>query len=229
MDAIAVTIASRGEYVGIAPLGTAFTESQAAKVKPYLRDDPNRIVIATDPDSAGWQAAERAFWRLAALRGNPQHVALPEGIDPADILRTEGSAALAERLTDSNEFAEVLVDMVIDDRLAIGSDTFARLSIGRELARIIGALPPDRWLQHTQHVAGRLDLPLAIVQEEVFEAGTRWTDEPKACAMRALTARRPSAPPVLRPRPPEHLQLPAQAAPSVSPPPLHRPGLGVAR
>ncbi len=83
MDAIAVTIASRGEYVGIAPLGTAFTESQAAKLKPYLRDDPDRIVIATDPDSAGWQAAQRAFWRLAALRANPQHLALPAGHRPS--------------------------------------------------------------------------------------------------------------------------------------------------
>lgn len=35
------------------------------KLKPSLRDDPNCSVIATDPDSAGWQSAQQAFWRLA--------------------------------------------------------------------------------------------------------------------------------------------------------------------
>ena len=94
MDAIAVTLATSGEYVGIAPLGTAFTEAQAAKLKPYLSDDPSHIVIATDPDSAGWQSAQRAFWRLAALRAAPRHLTLPEGIDPADALqrRRQGGA-----------------------------------------------------------------------------------------------------------------------------------------
>jgi hypothetical protein len=37
-------------------------------------------------DSVGWQSAQGAFWRLAALRANPQHVSLPEGSAPADTL-----------------------------------------------------------------------------------------------------------------------------------------------
>ena len=206
MDAIAVSLASRGEYVGIAPLGTAFTEAQAAKLKPYLRDNPHRLVIAMDPDSAGWQSAERAFWRLAAVRANPQHLPLPEGIDPADILRTEGPAALAERLTGATDFAELLIDRLIDDRLATHSDAFSRVDLNREVALIIGALPPDLWSEHAQHVAERLSLPLATVCEEVLEAGTRWTDDPQASATRAIAAYRPSAPAALRPTPPELLQ-----------------------
>lgn len=223
MDAIAVTLASGGEYVGIAPLGTAFSEAQAAKLKPYLRTDPSRIVIATDPDSAGWQSAQRAFWRLAALRADPQHLTLPDGIDPADILRTEGPGALAERLSGSTGFAEVLIERLIDKRLAIHSDPFARVDLTREIARIIGALPPDRWMEHARQVATRLDLPLAMVHEEVLEAGTRWTDEPQACATRELAGLRPSAPPKVIRRVPGAesavQNLHAQATAQISPRP----------
>ena len=140
-------------------------------------------MIATDPDSAGWQSAQRAFWRLAALRANPQHLTLPEGIDPADILRTEGSAALAERLAASTGFAAVLIDTT--HRRTRGNATRTRShesELGRDLARIIGALPPDQWPQHAQHVAERLDLPLTHAPPGSLEAGTSWTDEPNGCA-----------------------------------------------
>jgi DNA primase len=61
LDAIAVILASDGEYVDIAPLSTASTEAQAAKLKPYVVDNPSGVVIATDPDAAGWESARRAF------------------------------------------------------------------------------------------------------------------------------------------------------------------------
>ena len=157
-------------------------------------------MIATDPDSAGWQSAQRAFWRLAALRANPQHLTLPEGIDPADILRTEGPAALAERLTGSTEFAGLLIDRLIDVRQATHSDAFSRVDLSRELAHMIGALPPEQWWEHGQHVAERLDLPLATVHEEILEAGSHWTNDPQACTSRELARLRPPASPRSVPR-----------------------------
>src|SRR3954452_3729069 len=113
MDAISVTLATNGQHVGVAPLGTAFTEAQAGKLKPYLRKDANRIVIATDPDSAGRQSAQRAFWRLAALRAAPRHLTLPEGGDPADALRPGGEAGLSQLLAHSGDFAQVLIDRLL--------------------------------------------------------------------------------------------------------------------
>jgi DNA primase catalytic core len=222
MDAIAVTIASRGDYVGIAPLGTAFTESQAAKLKPYLRDDPDRLVIATDPDSAGWHAAQRAFWRLAALRANPRHLALPAGIDPADILRAEGSEALAERLATSTGYAQLLIECLVEERLPAHPDAFSRVDLGRKLARIIGALPPEEWMENVEHLAERLDLSLATMYEEVLEAGTKWTDDPQACVARELAMVRPSAPAITRARAAEGIRgsgaIHELDSPSVAPP-----------
>jgi DNA primase catalytic core len=188
MDAIAVTLATNGEYVGIAPLGTAFTEDQAAKLRPYLREDPSHIVIATDPDSAGWQSAQRAFWRLAAVRTAPRHLTLPEGVDPADALLNHGKAALKTGLADSCDFARVLIDRLLDERLATHDDAFSRVDHCRAAARIIGALPPDHWQRHAQYIAERLDLPSTMVHEEVLDAGASWTDDPDGCATRELAA-----------------------------------------
>jgi DNA primase catalytic core len=195
MDAIAVSLATNGGYVGIAPLGTAFTEAQAARLKPHLGEDPSRIVIATDPDSAGWQSAQRAFWRLAALRAAPRHLTLPDGVDPADVLRDGGNATLRRRLADSGDFADVLIDRLLDERLEDRDDAFSRVDHCREVTQIIGALPPDHWLEHAQHIADRLDMPLHAVIETVLEAGARWTDEPLACAGREFARLRASAPP----------------------------------
>jgi DNA primase catalytic core len=193
MDAIAVTLGANGAYVGVAPLGTAFTGAQAERLKPYLREDPGRIVIATDPDSAGWLSAQRAFWQLAALRANPRRVALPDGVDPADVLRTEGAGALADRLAGSDDFAEALIDRLVTERLEEHSDTASRIWLGRDLARIVGSLPPNQWLEQIQQIAERLELPVPMVQQEVMDAGTRWTDDPWGCTARELAALRPAA------------------------------------
>ena len=195
MDAIAVTLATKGEYVGLAPLGTAFTEAQACKLRPYLREDPSGVVIATDPDAAGWQSAQRAFWRLAALRAAPRHLDFPAGVDPADLLQARGPAGLSELLVGSGDFAQALIDHLLDERLAARNDAFARVDHCREAAHIIGSIPPQRWLEQAQHIADRLDVPLPAVVENVLEAGARWTDEPLACAGRELARLRASGPP----------------------------------
>jgi DNA primase catalytic core len=184
LDAIAVTLAGHGEYVGIAPLGTAFTESQAEQLRPCFRDDPSRIVIATDPDAAGWAAAQRAFWQLAALRADPQHLAMPEGIDPADLLRTEGASELATRLAATENFAEALVAHLVDPTDA--TDVNGRIALTSDVAQVIGAMPPDRWLELATKVSARLDLSPGVLDLKCFEAGQAWTDDPRAAAARAI-------------------------------------------
>ncbi|MGB6022700.1 MAG: toprim domain-containing protein, partial [Ornithinimicrobium sp.] len=58
MDAVAVTLATGGSYVGVAPLGTSFTNDQAEQL---LNAFPlARPVVATDADVAGHVAAEKA-------------------------------------------------------------------------------------------------------------------------------------------------------------------------
>ena len=170
LDALAVTLAGRGEYVGVAPLGTAFTAEQAARLKPYFREDPSRIVIATDPDAAGQLSAERAFWQLAALRADPRKVELPTGVDPADLLATHGHDALAGGLAGARPFATALLDALMEGAADLDSPA-TRLRLVRETGQIIGALPPARWLHHIEDVSERLDLPPGMLHMETIDSG----------------------------------------------------------
>jgi DNA primase catalytic core len=106
MDAIAVTLASRGRYLGVAPLGTSLTEEQAAQLA-RLAVHP---VLATDADLAGRIAAERDYWILSCYRLDPLHAQLPEGTDPADLLALKGPTALTEALTAAQPLAERLLN-----------------------------------------------------------------------------------------------------------------------
>ena len=67
MDAIAVTLASGGRYIGVAPLGTSLTDEQASQLAAIGRDP----IVATDADIAGRVAAERDFWMLTPYRPRP--------------------------------------------------------------------------------------------------------------------------------------------------------------
>jgi hypothetical protein len=67
MDAIAVTLASQGRYIGVAPLGTSLTEEQAHQ----LARSGAQPIVATDADLAGRIAAERDFWMLSCYRLDP--------------------------------------------------------------------------------------------------------------------------------------------------------------
>jgi Toprim-like len=49
MDAIAVTLASGGRYIGVAPLGTSLTDEQVGR----LARVGNNPIVATDADIAG--------------------------------------------------------------------------------------------------------------------------------------------------------------------------------
>jgi len=66
VDALAVDLASGGMMAGLAPLGTALTEHQARQLADALGAGTDRIVIATDADPAGVQAAGRAYELLTA-------------------------------------------------------------------------------------------------------------------------------------------------------------------
>ena len=102
MDAIAVTLASAGRYIGVAPLGTSLTDEQASQLAAIGKNP----IVATDADIAGRVAAERDFWILTAYRLDPRYSLLPEGIDPADLLARNGPEALNTVLDQAGPLGE---------------------------------------------------------------------------------------------------------------------------
>ena len=103
MDVIAIQ--QSGVATAVAPLGTALTEEQIGHLWK-LNDDP---ILCFDGDAAGQRAQMRALERLLPLLepGRSARLGmLPEGKDPDDVLRSDGSDGLLKVLA----MARSLVD-----------------------------------------------------------------------------------------------------------------------
>ena len=66
MDALGIPLAGDGGVVGDDTLGTALTDRQADLLLPHIRQADSGVLVATDNDAAGHQAAERIYWQLTA-------------------------------------------------------------------------------------------------------------------------------------------------------------------
>jgi DNA primase catalytic core len=173
-DAIAVTLASRGRYIGVAPLGTSLTDEQAAQLA-RLAVHP---VVATDADLAGRIAAERDYWMLSCYRLDPLHTQLPEGTDPADLLALKGPTALAEALA----AAQPLAERLLDERLTNLPPAQALL----ETARVLAARPTHHWEQGSSAISARLGVPIAQVHHTLLTLVKDWNTDPRQAAQQSL-------------------------------------------
>jgi DNA primase catalytic core len=176
MDAIAVTLAGQGRYIGVAPLGTSLTEEQAHQLAG-LGAQP---IIATDADLAGRIAAERDFWMLSCYRLDPLYARLPDGTDPADLLAIAGLTALTEALTGAQPLAEQL----IDERLKNLPPAHALL----EAARVVAARPSRHWNQGSTAISSRLGVPTVQVRHALRTLVNQWTTDPRQAAQQPLQA-----------------------------------------
>ena len=105
MDAIALSQAGFEESV--APLGTALTADQLG----LLWRLDSESILCFDGDGAGQKAAFRAIeTALPHLKAGHslKFAFLPDGLDPDDLLRQQGSAAMSEVLQSTRPLADVL-------------------------------------------------------------------------------------------------------------------------
>ena len=105
MDVIAIQ--QSGVATAVAPLGTALTEEQIGHLWK-LNDDP---ILCFDGDAAGQRAQMRALERLLPLLepGRSARLAmLPEGKDPDDVLRSDGSDGLLKVLARARSLVDSL-------------------------------------------------------------------------------------------------------------------------
>ncbi|MEP7222108.1 MAG: DNA primase [Novosphingobium sp.] len=105
MDVIALSAAGIGDCV--APLGTALTERQIELLWRMVEAP----VLCFDGDAAGQRAAMRAVTRALPLL-RPAHTLricqLPVGMDPDDLVKRDGAAAMEERLSGAQSLIETL-------------------------------------------------------------------------------------------------------------------------
>jgi len=169
LDAVAITAGTGGRAVGVASLGTALTDAQADRLTELYARSGQQITVATDPDRAGRAAAERAYFALAGRGQNPKAAALPEGVDPAQLLTDHGELAVVEAVEDGPDLARAVIDHRLAERGRVNS-VEERVAVARHVAQVLAPLGQDKWEQHIAHIAERLDVGPTTVHAMVVEA-----------------------------------------------------------
>ncbi len=106
-DVIAAHQAGLRNVVGT--LGTAFGEEHLRQ----LRRLAERVVLIFDGDEAGLAAADRALELFLASDLDLRVLALPEGLDPCDLLNQQGSVAFRELIDRAVDPATYVLDRAV--------------------------------------------------------------------------------------------------------------------
>lgn len=162
MDALAVTLACQGKAVGVAPLGTALTASQADLIASHT----SSVWEATDTDRAGAAAAAKDHTKFidAGVVAREFILLPPVGDaapvkDPAELLARPGGAEqlrAALRLGDSAPTlaGRVLARTVQDHTTGLAEgNANVIVATARQAAAVIAPLPPDLWAEHVNLTA----------------------------------------------------------------------------
>jgi DNA primase len=179
-DAIAVTTAGHGRYVGVAPCGTALTRRHVAALAQATDLPAAGVLVAFDPDNAGRRAAVHAYHLLVPHTAKLATVTLPAGHDPAHVLTRSGPSGLAAMLTDRTR---PLPDLVINAEVARWSRWLrypeGQIHALRAAAPLIAAMPADHVARQVARLAAILKLDHATVTEAVTDALTEQIHHPR--------------------------------------------------
>lgn len=128
-----VALHARGIQHAIAPLGTAFTPTQAKLVKRFAPS----VVLLFDGDAAGKKAtrAARGPCREAGL--SARVAVLPQGVDPDDLARTKGPEAVVRLVKGARGLLEHLIDEALDDQSFSGSTLPEQIARVRAVAALL--------------------------------------------------------------------------------------------
>ena len=147
----------------IASSGTALTPAQARLLKRFAA----KVVLSFDPDAAGQGAAARSSELLVAEGFQVNVAMLPAGDDPDNFIRKAGGAAYQEKLRNSRQYLEYLLDRAAAEH-DFSKDDSRREFLNRMLtiaARIPDAAARDQFADRLAHKAR--------ITEEVVRAEIR--------------------------------------------------------
>lgn len=177
-DAVAVTIASAGLYLGVASLGTSLTDEQAAQLAAVGRHP----IVARDADLAGQVAADRDFWMLTPHGLDPGYARFPDGLDPADLFAQRGPAALTAAVASGQPAFRSLGDQLLTERLDNLGAEQARVAA----MRILSARPSRAWEPGVNKVRARLQLSHPQARRDLRDAIKTWDADPRKAALAEL-------------------------------------------
>lgn len=156
-DVIALHQAGVREAVGI--MGTSLTEPQVAQLSAHV----NNVILALDADAAGQKAMLRAQEVAAGRRIEIRVAAMPDGVDPAEMVFEDGGAEKFRALVEGAVgLAEFQVDLILD-----GVDTTSPRDRDRglgETAPVLAQVPPGATRQElVRRVTEKLQIDPSVV------------------------------------------------------------------
>jgi DNA primase len=179
-DVIALHQAGLRNAVGI--MGTAMTPEQVEALAGLAPT----VALALDADSAGQEAMLRAAKVAAGRKLELRVVPLPVGSDPADLVQSEGPAAVIALMERSVPFVRFRVERALATADLSGAE--GKDQVIDELRPVFAGVPPSVMRQELQHlVADRLDLHEELVAELL--------GRPATARAAAATPVEPSRPP----------------------------------
>jgi DNA primase len=175
-DVIALHQAGIRNTVGL--MGTALTAEQVGEL---ARMAPT-VLLALDADSAGQEAMLRAAGLAARRKLELRVVPLPGGSDPAELVQSEGAAAIERAIEASVPFVRFRVERVLDAG-DYGSPE-GRDRMLEELRPIFATLPPSALrMELTRTVSERLQLPESLAEQTLaMQSAARGAGRPSAVA-----------------------------------------------
>ncbi len=202
-----LSLHARGMTNVVAPLGTAFTPEQAKLLKRFAP----AVVFLFDGDAAGRKAVRLSREAIRAAGLTARVADLPNGVDPDELSRDKGVAAVQNVVANAKGMLEALIVMALDESFA-QADAHERQTRIQYVMKLVTE-EDDPVVQamaksYSDMIAGRLDIVRA--GNGAFEALERAVKAQmqKEAARRAQQQPHPAAPVMtdkqarIAPRPP---------------------------
>lgn len=154
-----------------APLGTAFTATQAQLLRRYT----DKVVLMFDGDAAGQKAVLHAQPLLHASGLSGRVVVLPVGEDPDSFLRRHSAKELRQHIESAPSLLEHLIDVAaIDSAGDAAAKAAAIATIGPLLAQVDNAVEVQIYLER---IARRFEVRDLDAVRQQLRAGVRLSPE----------------------------------------------------
>jgi DNA primase len=161
-----VSLHARGLTNVVAPLGTAFTVEQAKLLKRFC----GNLVFLFDGDAAGRKAVRLSRDAIRTAGMSARVARLPDGVDPDELSKNKGIAAVEDLVADAKGLLEALIDMSLDEAF-VSADAYERVQRVSHVAKLLteedDPLVRSMAKAYADQLAGRLDL---VRSPEAFRA-----------------------------------------------------------
>ena len=162
-----------GVETAVATCGTAFGVDHIKILRRIVRDEegmsPARVVFTFDGDAAGQKAAMKAFSEDQRWAAQSYVAVAPDGMDPCDLRKAKGPAAVQALVADATPMFEFAVRTTLARFDLTGPE--GRVAAARAVAPMVATVrDPGLRPEYTREVAGWLGIDITQMQAEVARA-----------------------------------------------------------